>query len=53
VDYHDVINDPRHVVQQLSDFLGHGLDIAAMLRVPDASLYRQRREAATAMPAGR
>lgn len=45
VDYHYVIEDPRHVVQRLNDFLGYCLDTNAMLQVPDASLYRQRRNA--------
>jgi hypothetical protein len=44
VDYHVVLNDPEQTVQQLSCFLDGRLDTDAMLRVPDWSLYRQRRE---------
>jgi hypothetical protein len=43
VRYHDVLNDTEHVVKQLNGFLGSKLDTAAMLRVPDRSLYRQKR----------
>jgi hypothetical protein len=43
IDYPDVLNYPQQVVQQLDRFLDGRLDTAAMLRVPDSSLYRQRR----------
>lgn len=42
VDYHDVLDDTDRVVGELNDFLGGTLDVAAMSRVPDAALYRQR-----------
>lgn len=42
VDYHDVLHDTASVVAALNAFLGGGLNTEAMLRVPDASLYRQR-----------
>lgn len=45
VSYHSVLNDPEPVIRQLNTFLGDHLDIAAMARVPDQSLHRQRREA--------
>lgn len=43
VEYHDVLAEPQTVVRELNRFLGGHLDTAAMLRVPDRSLYRQRR----------
>jgi hypothetical protein len=43
VDYHQVLDDPAGVVEELNRFLGGRLDTEAMLRVPDRSLYRQRR----------
>lgn len=42
VAYHDALNAPAQVVQQLDRFLDGRLDTEAMLRVPDRSLYRQR-----------
>lgn len=42
VDYHDVLQRPETVVEKINQFLGGSLDTAAMLRVPDRSLYRQR-----------
>lgn len=48
VDYHAVLSDPEQTVQQLNHFLDGRLDTDAMLRVPDWSLYRQRREAGAA-----
>jgi len=49
VNYRDVLNHPESVVRQIDGFLGGTLDAEAMRRVPDASLYRQRRGA---QPAG-
>ena len=43
VDYHDVLRQPEHVVNEINRFLGGNLDIEAMLAIPDRSLYRQRR----------
>lgn len=45
VDYHDVLENPEAVVEQLNTFLDGRLDTHAMLRVPDTSLYRQRKGA--------
>jgi len=42
VEYRDVIANTESVVERLNGFLGGGLDTAAMLRVPDRGLYRQR-----------
>jgi len=50
VDYHEVLNNPQQIVQQLNSFLDGRLDTDAMLRVPDWSLYRQRHGSGT--PAG-
>ena len=44
VDYGDVLRDPSYVVSELNGFLDGRLDTAAMLRVPDSTLYRQRRD---------
>ena len=41
VDYNSVLSDPPPIVEQLATFAG-GLDTAAMLRVVDPALYRQR-----------
>ncbi|HLJ66956.1 MAG TPA: sulfotransferase [Chloroflexota bacterium] len=43
VDHHEVLARPELVVARIGDFLGQQLDTDAMLRVPDRSLYRQRR----------
>jgi len=45
VDYGDVLSDPQRVVHELNRFLDGRLDMDAMLRVPDWSLYRQRVDA--------
>lgn len=45
VDYHDVLENPEAVVEQLNTFLDGRLDTHAMLHVPDTSLYRQRKGA--------
>jgi hypothetical protein len=43
VDYHDVLERPDQVVQDLNRFLEGRLDTETMRRVPDETLYRQRR----------
>jgi hypothetical protein len=43
VDYQDLLADPGPVIEEINRFLGGELDTAAMRRVPDRSLYRQRR----------
>lgn len=42
VQYRDVLDNPQQVVGELNAFLDGKLDTAAMLRVPDTSLYRNR-----------
>ncbi len=42
VDYADVLADTDRVVRQIDEFLGGGLDTAAMRQVPDRRLHRQR-----------
>lgn len=46
VEYHDVLDNPEQVVHRINCFLDGCLDTEAMVRVPDQSLYRQRRPAA-------
>lgn len=43
IDYHEVLNAPERVVEQLNDLLDGRLDAGAALQIPDSSLYRQRR----------
>ena len=43
VDYNDLLKDPQPHVRKINEFLGGGLDEAAMLEVVDPSLYRQRK----------
>lgn len=43
VDYHEVLNAPKRVIEQLNQFLDGRLDVDAASAVPDSSLYRQRR----------
>ncbi len=43
VDYKQAIGDPMAVAEQVSDFLGGGLDVQAMAAVVDPSLYRNRK----------
>jgi hypothetical protein len=40
--YHDVLNQPKEIGQQLAQFLGTSLDVGAMVQQVDASLYRNR-----------
>ena len=42
VPYHDVLSQPKEVARQLAEFLGVPLDMEAMVRQVDASLYRNR-----------
>ncbi len=42
VSYRDAVRDPRAVAEQVSEFLGGGLDVAAMAAAVDPSLYRNR-----------
>jgi hypothetical protein len=43
VQYNDVLENPHEVAERLDRFLGGNLDVQAMERVPDQSLYRNRR----------
>lgn len=49
VDYDDVVYNPQTTVADIEDFLGCKLDTAAMVKVIDRSLHRQR-TAATPTP---
>jgi hypothetical protein len=40
--YHDVLNRSQEISQKLSDFLGIPLNVGAMMKQVDASLYRNR-----------
>jgi len=52
VDYHEALSDPATTVERLNRFLDGRLDTEAVLRVPDKTLHRQRREAqAAGLPA--
>ena len=42
VNYHDALEKPDAVARNVNDFLGGGFDVAAMARVVDRGLYRQR-----------
>lgn len=44
VDYNDTLKDPRPTVRALNEFLGGGLNTAAMEKVIEPQLYRQRAE---------
>lgn len=52
VDYPDVLGDPERVIQELDRFLDGRLDREAMRRVPDQSLYRQRKAQDAAVETG-
>jgi hypothetical protein len=43
VQYHDVLREPKEVAEAVAKFLALPLDIEAMTRQVDATLYRQRR----------
>ncbi len=47
VPYHAVLNDPEAAMEQVSDFLGDELDVAAMVSSVDPTLYRSRTRAGT------
>jgi hypothetical protein len=42
VPYNRMVQDPLPYIQQVNQFLGGGLDVEAMARVVDPSLYRKR-----------
>jgi hypothetical protein len=42
VPYHEVLNKPKDVSEQLAEFLGILLNVEAMTKQVDASLYRNR-----------
>jgi hypothetical protein len=42
VAYHDVVSEPRRSSENIQSFLGRLLDVEAMARQVDSSLYRQR-----------
>jgi hypothetical protein len=42
VEYHDLLNDPKRLSMTLREFLSADLDIEAMARQLDPTLYRQR-----------
>jgi hypothetical protein len=42
VSYHDVLRDGKTIGQKLAEFLGVGLNVEAMTRQVDATLYRNR-----------
>jgi len=42
VDYHAVLKTPELAANEVNDFLGGGLDVAAMMRAIDPKLYRQQ-----------
>lgn len=44
VDYNAMIEKPEPLVKKINQFMGGGLDEAAMLGVVDPKLYRQRKE---------
>jgi len=43
VRYRAALDDPRKEAERIRRFLGRRLDVERMARVPDASLYRNRR----------
>ncbi len=45
VQHRDVVRDPRAAATAISEFLGGRLDVEAMVRAVDPSLYRQRARA--------
>lgn len=44
VSYHDVLKEPRAMAEKIAQFLGVPLDVDAMARQVDESLYRQRQK---------
>jgi hypothetical protein len=45
VNYNDTICSPEETARRATHFLGNSLDVGAMLKVVDKSLYRQRKTA--------
>jgi hypothetical protein len=44
VQYHSVLNEPKEAAEAVAKFLELSLDIEAMTRQVDGTLYRQRRK---------
>jgi hypothetical protein len=44
VDYNELVQGNRDMIERINDFLGGGLDREAMFRVIDPALYRQRKK---------
>jgi len=44
IPYHEVLGKPKDIAQQLAQFLEISLDVEAMAKQVDASLYRNRRQ---------
>ena len=42
INYHDVVGDSATEAQRIADFLGGGLDVAAMQQAVQPTMYRQR-----------
>jgi len=42
VNYNELVRNPQPYAEQLDEFLGPGLDVAAMVAVVEPALYRQR-----------
>jgi len=42
IPYHEVLNQPKGIAQQLSEFVGIPLNVDAMIQQVDTSLYRNR-----------
>jgi LPS sulfotransferase NodH len=53
VEYHSVLRDPRAAAGSVQEFLQRALDVEAMARQVDPSLYRQRTQEAGAEKSGR
>jgi hypothetical protein len=47
VQYHAVLRDPKVIAESVEKFVGRELDVQAMARQVDGSLYRQRRPVAS------
>jgi hypothetical protein len=42
INYNDLVQDPKPLVEEISNFLDSSIDTSAMLEIPDRKLYRQR-----------
>jgi hypothetical protein len=42
INYNDLVQDPKPLVEEISNFLDSPIDTSAMLEIPDRKLYRQR-----------